>query len=116
MPAGAAYRPGQERSVQAGPITLELTALNSAPRTLEVHLYAFGTDGRPADVTDIRAEAAQTGNGGLGPVTIPLLHAGTGHFLSGELLLPHAGSWTLTLVVHTGKFDADTATTTLKVR
>jgi copper transport protein len=116
-PAAAAYRPAQERSVHAGPVTLDITAVAPAARTMDVHLYAYGTGGLPADVQQITAEAAQPANkGGLGAVTIPLLQAGTGHYLASRLVLPSTGKWTLTLVVRIGEFDAYTATTTLTVR
>jgi copper transport protein len=114
-PARASYRPVQERTITAGPVTVELTAVPAGPRTVDVHLYTFGTNGLPADVTSIRAEAAPT-NHSLNPVSIPLLHAGTGHFLTNHLLLPRAGTWTLTLIVKTGEFDAYTATAALKIR
>jgi copper transport protein len=116
-PAKAAYRPIQERQVQTGPVTLDVTALNPSARTLELHFYCYGADGLPVAVDDLRAEAAQqSGASGLGPVAVPLLQAGTGHYLAGQLLLPHAGRWSLTLVVRVGEFDAYTATTSLQVR
>ncbi|MCW2493355.1 MAG: copper resistance protein CopC [Frankiales bacterium] len=116
-PAGAAYRPSQERTAHAGPVTLDISAIAPAAHTLDLHLYALGADGLPTDVEQITAEAAPTAaNTGLGPVRIPLLQAGTGHFLANRLLLPRKGRWTVTLLVQTGEFDAYTTTTTLTVR
>jgi copper transport protein len=114
-PARVAYRPVQERTVTAGPVTIELTAVPAGPRTVDVHLYTYGRNGLPADAKGIQAEATPTGDT-RSPVSIVLLHAGTGHFLVNHLLFPSAGSWTLTLVVRTGEFDSYSATTTLKIR
>jgi copper transport protein len=114
-PARAAYRPVQERTLHAGPDTIQLTALPSGPRTLDVHLYAFGSDGLPTDVTSVEVSARPSG-GDLGSVTLGLLHAGTGHFLADHVLLPHTGTWLLTLRVRTSEFDSYPATTSLTIR
>jgi nitrogen fixation protein FixH len=114
-PATASYRPTQEHTVTAGPVSVQLTAVPVGAWTVDVHLYVFGSDGLPADVQDVDAEAARR-SGGSGPVVLQLLHAGTGHFLAGHVLLPDAGTWLFTLTVRTGEFDAYAATTTLKIR
>ncbi|MDT4964597.1 MAG: copper transport protein [Pseudonocardiales bacterium] len=114
-PARAAYRPVQERTLHAGPDSIQLTAVSSGPRTLDVHLYAFGSDGLPTEVTSIEVSARPSG-GGLGSVSLRLLQAGTGHFLADHVLLPHTGTWLLTLRVRTSEFDSYPATTSLTIR
>ena len=116
-PATASLTTGQERTAHAGPITIDITATNPQPHMLDVHLYAYGSDGTLAEVERMTAQARpQNPSAGLGPVSIPLLQAGTGHFLAGRLLLPNTGDWTFTIVVQTGTFDAYTTSTTLTVR
>ena len=114
-PATASYRPVQERTVTAGPVSVELTAVPSGARTLDVHLYTYGANGLPVDVRGIHAEATPPAHQS-GPVDVQLLPAGTGHFIAGRVLLPTAGTWTLTLVVRTSEFDAYTTTTKLQSR
>jgi len=115
-PATASYRPAQERTLTAGPLTLDLSAVAPAPRTLDLHLYSYRADGTLAEVQRLSAQASPPPGSGLGPVSIPFLNAGTGHFLASRLLLPRTGSWTLTFVVQTGEFDAYTCTTTVIAR
>jgi copper transport protein len=114
-PARAAYRPTQLRTVAAGPLTVQVTAVPTAGRSLDLHLYAFGADGLIADVSEIRGEATMPAQR-LGPVTVPLVRAGTGHFIAQRVLLPYAGEWTLQLTLHTGEFDSYSASTRLMVR
>jgi copper transport protein len=114
-PARAAYRPTQQRTVQAGPLTLQLTAVPEPARSLDVHVYVFGRDGLIIDVRELRAEA-QLPAQHLGPVTVPLLHAGPGHFIAERVLLPHTGTWTLHLTVRASEFDAYSADTQVRVR
>jgi len=114
-PARAAYRPTQQRTVQAGPLTLQLTAVPEPARSLDVHVYVFGRDGLIIDVRELRAEAEQPAQH-IGPVTVPLLHAGAGHFIAERVLLPHTGTWTLHLSVRAGEFDAYSADTQVRVR
>jgi copper transport protein len=80
-----------------------------------VHLYTYGANGLPVDVQGIDAEATPSADQS-GPVDVRLLPAGTGHFIAGRVLLPTAGTWTLTLVVRTSEFDAYTTTTKLQIR
>jgi nitrogen fixation protein FixH len=87
----------------------------STARSLDVHVYVFGADGLIADVRELRA-AAELPAQHLGPVTVPLLHAGTGHFIAVGVLLPHTGMWTLRLTVRASEFDAYSASTQVRVR
>ncbi|MCU1659827.1 MAG: copper resistance protein CopC [Pseudonocardiales bacterium] len=114
-PARAAFRPTEVRTVQAGPVSVQVTVVPSAPRTVDIHLYAFGADGLPSDVLGVEAGARARGSD-LGAISVPLMHAGTGHFLANHVLLPRSGTWDVDLVVRTGEFDAYSATTTLTVR
>ena len=114
-PARLAYRPIQERTVTAGPVTVQLTAVPDGAHTIDLHLYAFGSNGLPTDVLGMRADADMPARH-LGPITMDLIHVGTGHFIANRVLLPRAGTWTLHLYVRAGEFDSYPAATRLTVR
>jgi copper transport protein len=114
-PARTAYHPTTERTVQAGPVTVQLTAIPEGPRRLAIHLYTFDATGLPATLIQLRAQADLPAHS-IGPLTLPLLPAGTGHYLAPAAELPMAGRWDLALYVRTSQFDSYTARTSLDVR
>jgi copper transport protein len=114
-PARIAYRPIEERTVTAGPVTVQLTAVPEGGHTIDLHLYVFGANGLPTDVLAMRAEADLPARH-LGPISLTLVPAGTGHFIANRVLLPRGGAWTLRLYVRASEFDAYPATTRLTVR
>jgi copper transport protein len=114
-PARAAYRPTQQRTVQVGPLTVQLTAVPEPAHSLDMPVYVFSQDGLITDVRELRADAQQPAQH-LGPVSIPLVHAGTGHFIAERVLLPHTGTRTLHLSVRASEFDAYSADTQVRVR
>jgi len=114
-PARAAYRPIEQRTLTAGPVTVQLTAIPEGEHTIDLHLYAFGANGLPTNVLGMRADADMPA-GHLGPITITLVPAGTGHFIANRVLLPRTGTWILHLYVRASEFDSYPATTRLTVR
>ncbi len=114
-PARVDYRPVQDITTMAGPVTVQVTAVPLAPMTMSVHLYTFGTNGLPTDVINVQAEATASG-GPPKAVTVPLLPAGTGHFIADDVLLPQLGSWTLKLTVRASTVDIYSTTVPLTVR
>ena len=114
-PARAAYRPIEQRTLTAGPVTVQLTAIPEGAHTIDLHLYAFGANGLPTNVLGMRADADMPA-GHLGPITITLVPAGTGHFIANRVLLPRTGTWILHLYVRASEFDSYPATTRLTVR
>ncbi|MGZ6849041.1 MAG: copper resistance protein CopC, partial [Blastococcus sp.] len=77
--------------------------------------YLFDDKGQltqPAGITVTLTEREQQ----IGPITVPLLPAGPGHFIDGGMSIPKAGTWTLTVVVRLDEFTATTATTDFPVR
>lgn len=114
-PARVAYRPAESVTVHAGPDTIQLSAVPVGTRMVELHLYVFAPDGLPAEVQKLQV-SAQPVNGSLGPVTIVLSNAGTGHFVAGRVLLPSIGHWRLQLSLQVSEFDEYPATTTLTIR
>jgi hypothetical protein len=114
-PARIAYRPSEVRTVRAGPDTVQLSVVPVGGHALDLHLYVFGADALPADVVAMRAVAEQSGSP-IGAVSIPLVPAGTGHFVAGRVLLPHPGRWNVQLRVQVSEFDDYPVTTTVTVR
>ena len=80
-----------------------------------MHVYVFGCDGLLVDVREVRAGAGLPSQH-LGLVSVPLLHAGSGHFLAERVVLPHSGTWTLHLTVRAGEFDSYSADIQVRVR
>lgn len=68
----------------------DVTVAPVAPGRNELHLYARDTDGRPVDLTDVRAQVAGQRPQELFPVTLD-------HWLSYVLELPDGDRWRLTL-------------------
>ena len=114
-PARVAYRPIQERTVTAGPVTVQLTAVPEGGHSTDLHIYVFGANGLPTEVLGMRADAEMPAHH-LGPITMTLVPVGTGHFIANRVLLPRGGTWTVHLNVRTGEFDSYPATTPLTVR
>jgi copper transport protein len=114
-PARAAYRPIEQRTLTAGPITVQLTAVPEGAHTIDLHLYAFGANGLPTDVLGMRGDADMPARH-LGPITVTLVPVGTGHFIANRVLLPHTGTWMLHLYVRASEFDSYPATIRLTVR
>ena len=114
-PARVAYRPTVERTLHAGPITLQLTAVPHGPRQLDLHLYTFGADGLTAAVVGVHGDADLPSRH-LGPIALAPLTGGSGHFIANQVLLPAAGDWTVHLYVRASEFDSYTFTTRLTVR
>jgi copper transport protein len=100
----------------AGPSgTVQVSLVPARPGANSLHLYLFDDKGQltqPAGLTVTLTEREQQ----IGPITVPLLPAGPGHFIDGGMTIPRAGTWTLTVVVRLDEFTATTATTDFPVR
>jgi copper transport protein len=114
-PAKVAYRPTATRTLQAGPVTLELSAVPQGAHTIDLHLYSFGASRLPIDLAELHGDADRPGDD-FGPVSLRLQPAGTGHFVANRVLLPSPGTFTVTFYVRTGQFDSYSSSTHLTVR
>ena len=114
-PAIASYRPTEARTLTAGPLTLQLTVRAVRAHVVDLHLYVFDQTGRPVEVRGVTGQAQLPGSG-LGPVTLALTAAGTGHFVESRLLLPRTGKWDVTLETRATEFDDYPCNLTLTVR
>jgi copper transport protein len=80
-----------------------------------LHVYVFDEAGQltqPAGIEVSLTEPAQE----LGPLDVPLLPAGPGHYTGDGMVIPGAGTWTLAVSVRVDEFTATTARTTFPVR
>jgi copper transport protein len=81
----------------------------------EVHLAVLDTRGQPRDVPEVRAEFSLR-KPSVGPIRVPLTHAGPGHHISSAFSLPLRGRWQLALTVRTSDIDQDVLRMPVDVR
>lgn len=112
QPASAAYHPSVSASLTILGDTVQVSAVPAGDRTMDLHLYVFGRDGRPSDPP---ALAASVSKGPLGPLAVDLTRAGPGHRL-GTVSVPVTGDWTLTVRLRTTAVDENAARVTLPIR
>jgi len=80
----------------------------------EVHVYLLSAAGTPEAVLSLDAALRLPGSG-TGPVRVPLHLSGPGHYYATDVVLPVAGTWTLTFAVRTVSGRAGTASVRLPV-
>ena len=81
----------------------------------QFHFYVLGRLGQPVAIPELDA-AISLPSEGVGPITIPLVVAGPGHYRATEVTIPVAGDWILKLTVRTTAIDEDVVTAVLPVR
>ena len=81
----------------------------------QFHLYVLGRLGQPVAIPELDA-AISLPSEGIGPITIPLVVAGPGHYRATDVTIPVAGDWILKLTVRTTAIDEDVVTAVLPVR
>ncbi|GAB3955098.1 hypothetical protein GCM10027614_63330 [Micromonospora vulcania] len=80
-----------------------------------MHLYAYTKDdNRPLPVAEWRATAALP-SAGIEPIEVPLLPLSDSHAY-GDISLPAAGDWQLSITVRTSDIDEATVTATVPIR
>ena len=114
-PARVAYRPTMASTLQAGTVTVQLSAIPEGTRRLGLHVYTFDSSGVPLAVLELKVTALLPAQA-LGPLDLHVLPAGPGHFLAEGVTLPLAGDWQLSFYLRTSAIDSQTASTTLVVR
>ena len=80
----------------------------------QFHFYVLGTQGVPKAIPELDASISLPAQG-LGPLTIPLVNAGPGHYFATNVDIPIAGTWILTLTVRTSAIDEQEVTAPLPV-
>ncbi|SFL71903.1 copper resistance CopC/CopD family protein [Geodermatophilus ruber] len=96
-----------------GNVQISVDPATTGPNTLHVYLFdAAGQLIQPVEIRVALTEPAQE----LGPIEVPLAPAGPGHSIGDGMVIPTAGTWTLTVTVRLDEFTARTASTTFPVR
>ena len=86
-----------------------------ADTTNEVHIYVLGSAGTPRAVPELDLSASLPSQS-IGPLAIPLVVSGPGHYTADRVALPVAGNWVLTYTVRTDAIDEQVVRTVLPVR
>jgi copper transport protein len=97
----------------SGSVQLSLDPARPGPNTL--HVYLFDDAGRPTQPAGITVSLTEPSQD-IGPLDVALEPAGPGHSVSDGMVIPGAGTWTLTVSVRLDEFTATTARTEFPVR
>ncbi|HUI04296.1 MAG TPA: copper resistance protein CopC [Acidimicrobiales bacterium] len=81
----------------------------------QVHFYVLGRLGQPVGVPELDAAISLPAQG-IGPIALPIVVAGPGHYLSADVDIPLAGDWVLKVTVRTTAIDEQEVVATLPVR
>ena len=80
----------------------------------QVHVYLLGSDGQPVAVPELDA-VLRLPSSGIGPISLPMVVVGPGHFRSSNVSFPRAGSWTLEVTVRRSAVGEQTVHATVPV-
>gem|GEM_PF-5049005 len=96
---------------------VQVNAIVSPARTgpgNQFHFYVLGPTGQPRAIPELDASITLTAES-IGPLSIPLVVAGPGHYVAQSVDLPVGGSWVLELTVRTSPIDEQEVIATLPV-
>jgi len=80
----------------------------------QFHFYVLGRLGQPVGIPELDA-AVSLPSQGIGPLDIPLVLGGPGHYLDTNVDLPIAGDWQLKLTIRTSPIDEQEVFATIPV-
>jgi len=80
----------------------------------QVHIYVLSSLGTPRAVPELDLTTSLPSQS-IGPITVPLVISGPGHYYAGHVDFPVAGSWVLTYTVRTDAIDETVTRTVLPV-
>lgn len=86
-----------------------------AGTTNEVHVYVLSSLGSPKAIPELDLSASLPSQS-IGPLAIPLVVSGPGHYTANRVVLPVAGNWVLKYTVRTDAIDEQVVRTVLPVR
>jgi copper transport protein len=105
--------PLQSSAGAAGSVQVSVDPAAPGPNTL--HVYLFDQDGRPTQPEGISVSLTEESQQ-IGPLDVDLQPGGPGHVVGDGMVIPGAGTWTLTVSVRLDEFTAATARTEFAVR
>jgi copper transport protein len=80
----------------------------------EVHVYVLSSLGTPKAIPELDLSIALPAQS-IGPLSVPLVIAGPGHYYAGNFDIPSAGTWVLKYTVRVDAIDEQVVTTDLPV-
>jgi copper transport protein len=92
-----------DRAAGGGSVQISLSPATVGANRLDLYLYDAA--GQLTDPVGIQASVTEQEHQ-IGPLPVDLTPAGRGHYQTPDLLLPAAGTWTLTVTVRSGEFQA----------
>ena len=81
----------------------------------QFHFYVLGRLGQPVAIPELDA-AISLPSEGIGPIDLPIVVSGPGHYQSNDVDIPLAGNWVLKLTVRTSAIDEQEVFANLPVR
>ncbi|GAB2990982.1 copper resistance CopC/CopD family protein [Nocardioides montaniterrae] len=114
MPAAVAYHPSTTARLTTGTDVVEVSAVPTGDRMLDLDLRLLDADRRPTDPPEVDVTVSLPGRS-LGPLPVSMHRVARGH-LVGSVAVPVVGTWTLAVDVRTSAIDEHTATTDLPIR
>ena len=79
-----------------------------------VHFYVLSGTGEPKAIPELDATLSLPSSG-IGPIALPLVVAGPGHYLGSNVDIPVAGDWQLVVTVRTTAIDEQQIQATVPV-
>jgi copper transport protein len=114
--------PAQQAAAQ--PFSYSFTTLGDQVNTIvaparagvgnQVHVYVLNSAGAPTAIPEMDASISLPSQS-IGPLVIPLVVGGVGHYYATNFDIPIAGTWILKLTVRTDAIDENVVTTNLPV-
>jgi len=80
----------------------------------QVHVYVLSSLGTPRAIPELDITTSLPSQS-IGPITVPLVISGPGHYYAGHVDFPVAGTWVLTYTVRTDAIDETVTRTVLPV-
>ncbi len=114
--AVSAARNGGQVSVamRSSKVRIDVSLSPGKPGTNDVHVTSLDQRGAPVDFQQLRL-TLDLPSKRVAPISVPLTHVSTGHYLANGFTIPLAGTWRVTAYPLVNRFDELTVTGTLKL-
>jgi copper transport protein len=112
-PAASAYAPPYTGTSAAGPFKVQADLYPAHKGLNGLHLYTLGADGRTVDVAEISGSLTRADGE---TITVHPAHKSLGHYEDVHVVVPSAGTYTLTLQVRANDIDSYATTQSIQVR
>lgn len=113
-PAKTAYHPTASANLSIAGDTVQVSAVPTGDRQMDLHLYLFGPDQQPTDPKEVAATVSLPAKS-IGPLPVALAVAGPGH-RTGTIAVPMTGAWQLAVTVRTSAIEEATGYLTMSIR